>query len=109
VNELPYLSDAALSRTMALHAAILQATSRAARARGAEPLFVVPSYGPPRSLAEHPEGFIVRELFQKQGQPYLLIDISPERIMPDDWHPDAVATREIAARVEGALQPRLAR
>jgi hypothetical protein len=109
VNELPYLSDAALSQTMALHAAIFQATSRVARARGAEPLFVVPSFGPPRSLAEHPEAFIVRELFEKQSQPYLLIDIGPERIMPLDWHPDAVATREIAARVEGALQPRLAR
>jgi hypothetical protein len=109
VNELRYLSDADISRTMALHSAIFQATSLAARARGAEPLFLIPSFGPPRPFSERPEASIVHELFEKQHQPYLLIDIDRARIMLDDWHPDAVATREIAHRVEGVLRPRLAR
>jgi hypothetical protein len=109
VNELPYLSDAALSRAIALNRAIVQATSLAARARGAESLFIVPSFGPPRSLSEHPEAFILHELFEEEGQPYLLVDIDRTRIMIDDWHPDAIAARQIADEVERVLRPRLAR
>jgi hypothetical protein len=109
VNELPYLSDEALAKTMAVNAAIVQATSVAARSRGAEPLFVVPSFGPPRSLGEHREAFILRELFEQQHQPYLLIDIDRNRIMLDEWHPDAIAARDIAATVERELRARLKR
>jgi len=109
MNELPYLSDEAFAKTMALNAAIVQATSMAARSRGAEPLFVVPSFGPPRSLGEHREAFILRELFEQQRQPYLLIDIDRNRIMLDEWHPDAIAARDIAATVERELRLRLKR
>jgi len=107
VNELPYLGDEALAKTMALNAAIIQATSSEPRVRGAEPLFVVPSFGPPRPLGDHQEAFILRELFERQNQPYLLIDIGRERLMLDEWHPDAIAARDIAATVERALRPRL--
>jgi hypothetical protein len=109
VNELPYLSDEALAKTMAVNAAIVQATSVAARSRGAEPLFVVPSFGPPRSLGEHREAFILRDLFEQQQQPYLLIDIDRNRIMLDEWHPDAIAARDIAATAEHELRARLKR
>jgi hypothetical protein len=109
VNELPYLSDAALSRAIELNRAIVRSTSLAARARGAQPLFIVPSFGAPRPLREHPEAFIVRELFEEDGQPYLLLDIERTRIMVDDWHPDAIAARQIADEVERLLRPRLAR
>lgn len=107
VNELPYLSDEALATTMALNAALIKATAAAALSRGAEPLFVVSSFGAPRPLADHQEAFIVRELFEQQSQPYLLIDIGRERLMLDEWHPDAIAARDIAATVERALRPRL--
>ena len=107
VNELPYLSDEAVEKTMAVNAAIIQAMSAAARSRRAEPLFVIPSFGPPRSLDEHPEAPIVRELFERQHQPYLLIDIGRDRLLLDEWHPDAIAARDIAATVERALRPRL--
>ena len=107
VNELPYLSEDALAKAMALNAAVLQATAAAARVRGAEPLFVVPSFGPPRSLGEHPEASILRELFERQHLPYLLIDIARDRLMLDEWHPDATAAEDIAATVERALRPRL--
>ena len=109
VNELPYLSDAALSRAIALNKAIVQSTSLAARARGTESLFLVPSFGPPRPLDEHPEAFILREMFGELGQPYLLVDIDRRRIMVDDWHPDAIAARQIADEVERVLRQRLAR
>jgi len=107
VNELPYLSDESLSRALALNAAIVRATSAAARSRGAEPLFIVPSFGPPRPLNEHPEAPIVQELFEQQAQPYLLIDIPQSRMMPENWHPDAIAARDIAAAAERELRPRL--
>jgi hypothetical protein len=109
VNELPYLSDPALSRAIALNRAIVQSTSLAARARGAESLFIVPSFGPPRSLNEHPEAFILHQLFEEEGQPYLVIDIDRSRIRVDDWHPDEAAARQIADEVERVLRPRLAR
>ena len=109
VNELPYLSDRALSAAMEINAAIVRETATAARARGAEPIFLIPSFGPPRVLGEHAEEGIVRELFERQGEPYLLIDIERSHIMPEDWHPDAAAARQIAATVADALRPRLAR
>jgi hypothetical protein len=109
VNELPYLSDAALSRAIELNRAIVRSTSLAARARGAQPLFIVPSFSPPRPLHEHPEASIIRELFEEDRQPYLLLDIERTRIMVDDWHPDAIAARQIADEVERVLRPRLAR
>jgi len=109
VNELPYLSDRGLSVAMATNAAIVRATGAAARAKGAESLFLIPSFGPPRALGEHAEAPIVRELFERQGEPYLLFDIERSHIMPEDWHPDAAAARQIAATVEDALRPRLAR
>ena len=109
VNELPYLSDADISRAIALNRVLVQATSLAARARGAESLFIVPSVGPPRPLSEHPEAFILHELFEEQGQPYLLLDIDRTRIMVDDCHPDAIASGQIADQVERVLRPRLAR
>jgi len=109
VNELPYLGDRALSAAMELNAAIVRATGDAARARGAEPLFLIPSFGPARALGEHAEAGIVRELFERQGEPHLLVDIELSHIMPEDWHPDAAAARQIAATVADALRPRLAR
>ncbi len=109
VNELPYLSDRALSRAMATNAAIVRATGAAARARRAEPLFLIPSFGPPRALGEHAEARMVRELFERQSEPYLLVDIERSHIMPEDWHPDAAAARQIAATVADVLRPRLAR
>lgn len=109
VNELPYLSDRALSAAMEINAAIVRATGTAARARGAEPIFLIPSFGPRRALGEHAEEGIVRELFERQGEPYLLIDIERSHIMPEDWHPDAAATRQIATTVADAIRPRLAR
>src|SRR5262249_51280447 len=57
-NEFPYLGDGAIERTLNETAAILRETSRRTRARGATPLFVVPSTGQKRSLDEHPEAWI---------------------------------------------------
>ena len=109
VNELPYLSDRALSRALALNAALVRATGAAARGRGAEPLFLLPSFIPPGRDGERVEGPIVQELFVRQREPYLIVDFDRAQLIPDDWHPNAAASREIAARIEQVLKPRVAR
>jgi hypothetical protein len=101
-NELPYLGDRAIDRTMALTAAILRETSVRTRARGATPLFVIPSNGPDRPLDEHPESWILHELFVKQGLPFILVDIPPDQLLSDS-HPGPRGEETIAAAILAAL------
>jgi hypothetical protein len=100
-NDLPYLSEAALQRSLALTRAVLHATAAAAHARGARSLFVVPSFGPPRSLEAHREAFVVRALLD--DLPHVVVDIDPVHALPFDDHPDAEGARQIAIRVAEAL------
>jgi hypothetical protein len=106
-NEVRYLSDGALRESTRLTAAILRDSARAARRRGAEPLFAVISIGRPRTLDEHPEGALLRELLVEQGLPYALVDVDPAELLPWEGHPDPAAHRRIAAELERALRPRL--
>jgi hypothetical protein len=107
VNEVRYLSDRALRESTQLTAAILRESARAARSRGAEPLFAVISIGTRRTLDEHPEGALLRELLVEQGLPYALVDIDPAELLPWDGHPDPAAHRRIARELVAALRPRL--
>ncbi len=107
VNEVPYVDDRALRESVRLTAAILRETDRAARRRGAEPLFAVFSIGRKRALEEHPEGALLRELFVEQRLPYALIDLDPADLLPGDGHPDPAAHRRTAAELEAALRARL--
>lgn len=100
-NELPYLGEGSLKESLVLTRRILLETSAVSRARGARPLFVVPSFGPPRALPDHPEAFIVRALLD--GLPYVLVDLSPERLLPYDGHPDPEGARQIARAIAAAL------
>ena len=71
-NELPYLGDKAIDRTLALTSAILRETSIRTRARGATPLFVIPSEGPHRPLDGH-------------GKPGSFARCSCSRTFPSSW------------------------
>src|SRR5262249_50961250 len=102
-KELPYLGDRAIDRTLALTSAILRETSTRTRARGATPLFVVPSGGPKRPLDEHPEAWILRALFVQQGLPFILVDIPPDQIQSDESHPGPRGDETIAAAILAAL------
>ena len=93
----------ACEQSLELTRAILHATAAAARARGAEPLFVFPSFGPPRPLATHPEAFIVRALVD--DLPHIVVDIDPSHRLPVDGHPDPEAARQMAVAIAAALAP----
>ena len=109
VNELPYMSEAALRDSMRLTAAIVREAARITRTRGAEPLFAVFSIGPARSFDDHPEAFILRELFVEQRIPFALIDVPPAELIAGDGHPGPEAHRRIAHVLETALRAGLSR
>ena len=106
-NEVRYLSDRGLRDSMRLTAAILRDSARAARQHGAEPLFAAISIGKRRTLEEHPEGALLRELLVDQRLPYVLVDIDPSELLAWDGHPDPAAHRQIARELAAALRPRL--
>jgi hypothetical protein len=96
VNQLPYLSEARLSRSLELTRAILRETAREARARGARPLFVVPSFD-----ASRPEAFAVETVLE--GLPHVVVDLDPSRLLPDG-HPDPRGAQQIADAAAAALR-----
>ena len=102
-NGLPYLGDRAIDRTLTLTSAILRETSIRTRARGATPLFVIPSHGPNRPLSEHPEAWILRALFVQQELPFILVDIPPDQLLNGDFHPGPRGDETIAAAILAAL------
>ena len=102
---LPYLGDRAIHRTLSLTAVIVRETSIRTRARGATPLFVIPSYGPNRPLDEHAEAWIVRALFEKQGLPFILVDIPADQRLNGDFHPGPRGDETIATAILAALGP----
>ena len=68
------------------------------------PLFVVPSIGPPRPSAEHPEAFIVDALLD--DLPHVVVDIDPAHWIPSDGHPDRAGAVDIADAIASALDTR---
>ena len=103
VDEIPYLSEAQLQRSLKLTRTILHATAAAARVRGALPLFVVPSIGLPRPREKHPEAFIVNALLD--DLPHVVVDIDPAYLIPWDGHPDRAGAGQIADAIATALAP----
>jgi len=107
-NEFPYSSESAIQRSVALTAAILRETAERTRARGATPLFLIPSYGPPRPLEAHDEAWLVRPLFEKQHLPFLVLDLPRELLIDGDHHPNPQGAALIATSIERSLAAALA-
>ena len=103
-DRIPYAGDDALARSMALTRAVLVMTARAARSRGARPLFVIVSPGQARSLEAHPEAAVLRELFVDTGLPYLLVDLDANERLDVDGHPNPAGASRMAAEIEAALR-----
>jgi len=104
VDEIPYLSETELQRSLRLTRSILDATAAAARERGAFPLFVVPTIGPPRPLDGHPEAFVVHSLLD--DLPHVVVDIDAAHLIPYDGHPDRFGAGQIADAIIASLQNR---
>jgi len=102
---LPYLGDRAIDRTLTLTSAILRETSIRTRARGATPLFVIPSRGPKRPFGQHTEAWVLRALFVEQELPFILVDIPPDQFLKGDFHPGPRGDETIAAAILAALPP----
>jgi hypothetical protein len=103
-NRLAYLGEAALERGLRLAAALLQSTAQAARDRGAQPLFVLPSVGPARSFGQHRERELWQRLLVDQNLPYVVVDLPVEELIPGDRHPGPAGARRIAAAIEATLR-----
>jgi hypothetical protein len=103
-DRIPYAGSEALARSTALARTVLVMTTRAARARGARPLFLIVSPGAARALDAHPEAAVIRELFVDTGLPYLLIDLDATERLDVDGHPNPAGASRIAAEIEAALR-----
>jgi len=99
----PYRSSAAIERGILRTRESLRALVQLARARGAEPLIVVPQFG-----AESPtEEMLRRRILDAAGLPYVHVPLDPSWHLPGDLHPDARATQAIAIAVAGRLRAAL--
>ncbi len=107
-NEVPYLGERAIQRSLALTSVLLRETAERTRVRGAMPLFVIPSYGPSRPLNDHEEAWLVRALFEQQHLPFLLIDLPADLLIGRDPHPSPRGAAAIAAAIERVLGPGVA-
>ncbi len=99
----PYRSDASIERGIAITAAVLRANVDLARARGAEPLIVVPQVGAESAVEE----MLRRRILDETGLPYLQVKLDPSWHLLGDLHPDPRAARAIALAVAGRLQGHL--
>jgi hypothetical protein len=97
VNQLPYLSESELERSIETTRAVLGETAREARARAARPLFVVPGFDP-----SHPDAFAVDAMLA--GLPHVRVDLDRARLLPYDGHPDALGAQQIADAAAAALR-----
>lgn len=98
----PYRSDEAVERCIAVTGAVLRATVDLARARGAEPLIVMPQFGPESATEE----MLRRRILDEPGLPYVRVELDPSWHLPGDLHPDSRAAQAIAIAVAARLRER---
>jgi hypothetical protein len=101
-HRLPFATDAELADAQALARAVFVATAEAARARGAEPLFVVPVRD------DSPEREALNgALFEATGLPYITVDLQADDVIPRDGHPNPRGARKLADAITAALRARI--
>ena len=97
----PYHGVGAINLTERKVRAELTEAVRRARARGAEPLILVPRFGP-----EDPREAVLRHKVL-DGLPYLMVELDPAWRQPHDPHPDARGARALAEALTQALAEKL--
>jgi hypothetical protein len=96
---IPYRSSAAVEQGITRTRDSLRALVDLGRARGAEPLIVVPQFGPESATEE----MLRRRILDEAGLPYVHVKLDPSWHLPGDLHPDPRAAEAIAIAVAGRL------
>lgn len=91
----PYFSPAAIREAALTDRKLLQADAALARARGAQPIVLVPVFMPESPL----ERRLRAEVLDGTHIPYLLVPLDPRWRLPRDHHPDARADRVMASAI----------
>ncbi len=95
----PYRSSATVEQGITRTRDSLRALIDLARARGAEPLIVVPQFGPESATEE----MLRRRILDETGLPYVHVKLDPSWHLSGDLHPDPRAAQAIAIAVAGRL------
>jgi hypothetical protein len=98
-NAFLYRRRSTIENGVATTRAVLAAAVRDARARGAIPLILVPSFSPEPET----ERRLRRHILDEAGLPYVLVPLDPRWRIAGDGHPDAEANRVMAEAVLAAL------
>jgi hypothetical protein len=101
---IPYRSSAAVEQGVTRTRDSLRALVDLARARGAEPLIVVPQFGPESATEE----MLRRRILDEAGLPYVHVKLDPSWHLLGDLHPDSRSAQAIAIAVAGRLHGRYA-
>jgi hypothetical protein len=99
---IPYHSEAEIEHGIEATRAVLLASANLARTRHAEPLVVVPQFGPEGPV----EGMIRRRILDQPGIAYVQVRLDPSWRLKGDSHPDPRAARAIAAAIAKHIQQR---
>ena len=95
----PYRSSATVEHGIMRTRDSLRALVDLAHARGAEPLIVVPQFGPESATEE----MLRRRILDETGLPYVHVKLDPSWHLSGDLHPDPRAAQAIAIAVAGRL------
>ncbi|WP_019833519.1 hypothetical protein [Sphingomonas sp. PR090111-T3T-6A] len=98
-NVVLYHATQRIDDGIAMTRAVLEATVRAARMRGAAALILVPGFGPELPA----ERAITHRVLDEAGIPYVRVRIDPAWRIADDGHPDARADLAMARAVMAGL------
>ena len=97
---IPYRSTAAVEQGITRTRDSLRALVDLARARGAEPLIVVPQFGPETATEE----MLRRRIPDETRLPYVHVILDPSWRLPGDMHPDRRGAEAIATAIAGQLR-----
>jgi hypothetical protein len=97
-----YHSEPVIARGVAVTREVLDATADLARARGAEPLLVVPQFGPEDATEQR----LRHRVLDGLRLPSVFVEIDPSWHLPWNQHPNAAAARVIAAAIADRLGAR---
>jgi hypothetical protein len=104
VNETPVLFEWQLRESLAVTRAMVLDVGARVRARGAALAFLVVSFGARSDEEER----LVQAVFAGAEVPFVEVQVDTAHLLPYDGHPDAVASRALAAAAASALRGQMA-